>query len=99
MLRHVVTFRWADGVDDAAIERVERALGTLPSTIPSIRRYAFGRDLGINPGNADFVVVADFDDEAGYLAYRDDPTHQEIIARDILPIVGERVALQFAFDR
>jgi len=98
MLRHVVTFRWTEGVDEAAIERVERSLGALPSLIDSIRRYEIGRDLGINPGNADFVVVADFDDEAGYLAYRDDPGHQEVIARDILPIVRERTAVQFAFD-
>jgi len=98
MLRHVVTFRWTEGVDEAAIERVERSLGALPSLIDSIRRYEIGRDLGINPGNADFVVVADFDDESGYLSYRDDPTHQEVIARDILPIVAERTAVQYAVD-
>ncbi len=98
MIRHVVTFRWIDGVDDAAIERVEQALGTLPGAVDTIRRYQFGRDLGLNPGNAEFVVVADFDDEPGYLAYRDHPAHQEIIRRDIAPIIAERTAVQVAFD-
>jgi hypothetical protein len=40
-------------------------------------------------------VTADFDDEAGFFAYRDDPAHREIIARTIAPIMAQRVAVQF----
>ena len=41
-------------------------------------------------------MTADFDDEAGWAAYRDDPTHRGIIAQHITPIIAERTAIQFA---
>ena len=47
------------------------------------------------PGNADFAVVADFDDAAGYLVYRDDPAHRRIIAEYLRPILASRAAVQF----
>ena len=38
--------------------------------------------------------MADFDDEAGYLVYRDHPTHQDVITRLIRPILVSRAAVQ-----
>jgi hypothetical protein len=49
----------------------------------------------VNTGNADFAVVAEFDDEAGYLVYRDDPEHRRIIAEYLRPILASRAAVQF----
>jgi hypothetical protein len=58
--------------------------------VPSIRSFVIGPDAGISQGNAEFAVTADFDDEAGFIAYRDDPTHRAIIAEHIAPIIAER---------
>jgi hypothetical protein len=95
MIRHVVLFRWKPEVTDEQKKLVATELAKLPSVIPSIRSYVMGADAGINQGNAEFAVTADFDDESGYLAYRDDPTHREIIAAYITPLVAERTAVQF----
>ena len=97
MIRHVVLFRWKPEATDEQKMLVAAELGRLPSVIPSIRAYVFGADAGINQGNAEFAVTADFDDEAGYLAYRDDPTHREVIAKHIAPISADRTAVQFEF--
>jgi hypothetical protein len=56
-----------------------------------------GADAGLAPGNFDFAVTADFDDEAGFFAYRDNPAHREVIARTITPITAQRVAVQFNY--
>ena len=48
-------------------------------------------------GNFDFAVTADFDDEAGFFAYRDDPAHREVIARVIAPVTAQGVAVQFNY--
>ncbi len=62
MLRHVVCLTWTDDATPDAVAAVAAGLGELPSLIPELRGYHFGPDAGIASGNADFAVVADFDD-------------------------------------
>ena len=95
MIRHVVMFRWNDDVTDAQIDATIAALHTMPGAIHTIRAYRFGRNLGINPGTFDFSVTADFDDEAGYVTYRDHPVHQALIAEHMTGKVSERASIQF----
>jgi hypothetical protein len=97
MLRHVVLFIWTADATDEQKQRVGAELGTLPGLLPQIRNYAFGSDAGINEGSWDFAVVADFDDTASYLEYRDDARHRAIIEQHIRPIVAQRAALQYEF--
>ncbi len=98
MFRHVVMFRFTDDVDDAAIDALGAGLDALPSAIPAIRDYRHGRDVGINEANYDYVVVADFDDEGGYLTYRDDPTHRALIDEHITGNVRDRAAVQYRLE-
>lgn len=95
MLRHVVLFRWIDGISTEQVGAVTDALRGLPQQIPEIARYDVGTDAGINDGNADFAVVADFADRAAYLTYRDHPVHRAIIDDLIAPLTAGRVAVQY----
>ena len=97
MIRHVVMMRWAAGATAEQQQRVATELSRLPALVPSLRAYRLGADLGVNPGNFDFAVAADFDDVDGYLAYRDHPEHRAIVAEFIQPIVAERAAVQFEY--
>jgi hypothetical protein len=97
MIRHTVLFRWTAQATEEQQEAAHDQLAKLPSLVPSVREFALGPDAGLNQGNFDFAVTADFDDETGYLAYRDDPAHREIVTRYIQPILGERVAIQFQY--
>ena len=97
MIRHVVTFRWTPEATQEQKQRVAAELARLPALVPSLRAYHLGADLGLNPGNFDFAVAADFDDAEGYLAYRDHPEHRSIVAEFIQPIVTERAAVQYEF--
>lgn len=88
-------FRWADEVSDEAKAAVAAGLSELPAVIPQIRRYEFGPDLALRDGTWDFVVVAEFDDPQGYLAYSADATHQQFIDDHITPNTVERAAVQY----
>ena len=95
MFRHVVLLTWNETATDAERQAVVDGLNALPAVIPEIRSYEVGVDAGLAPeGNSDLVVVADFDDEAGYVVYRDHPVHQDVIAQRIRPILGSRAAVQ-----
>lgn len=95
MIRHTVMFTWKPEATEAQLKRVPDELSRLPGIVPSIRSYAVGADIGVNDGNWQFAVTADFDDLDGYLAYRDDPTHRAIISEHIQPIIATRAAVQF----
>lgn len=97
MIRHTVLFRWKPEATEEDRKQVATELAKLPSMVPSIRAFASGADVGLVEGNFDFAVTADFDDVAGYFAYRDDPGHRDIIARYILPLAAQRAAIQFEF--
>ncbi len=97
MFRHVVLFQWTEDATEEQKRTVEERLAALPGAIPEIKEYHYGADAGINEGNHDFVVVADFTDRASYLAYRDHPVHRAAVDECIKPIVATRAAAQYEF--
>lgn len=95
MLRHVVMFTWRPEATDEQKQTVVDNLRRLPSQIEALRSYHVGPDLGLADDNYDFAVVADVDDVDAFHAYRNHPAHQEVLQRDILPILDQRVAVQY----
>ncbi|MFZ4517865.1 MAG: Dabb family protein [Microthrixaceae bacterium] len=96
MFRHVVLLGFREDTPDEAVDEIIAALCCLPARIPELRSYVVGRDAGLAPDNATVAVVADFDDEAGYLVYRDHPDHVDVITRLIRPRLAGRSAVQHA---
>ena len=88
-------FRWTPEATQEQKRRVAAELSRLPALLPVLRAYRMGTDLGVNEGNFEWAAVADFDDLEGYLTYRDNPEHRDIIAEFIRPIVAERAAIQY----
>ncbi|MCY3559613.1 MAG: Dabb family protein [bacterium] len=97
MIRHCVLFKWNDEVDDAKRAAFLEGLAELLETHEAVRSYAHGADAAINAGNHDYAVTVDFDDEAGFVSYRDDAGHQAFIASRVRPILAERAAVQFEY--
>jgi hypothetical protein len=95
MIRHVVLISWVPEVTAEQVRRVQTELNALKPLIGELRDYQIGPDAGIIEGNADFAVVADFDDEDGYLVYRNHPAHRSVIEQAINPIARQRVAVQY----
>jgi Stress responsive A/B Barrel Domain len=98
VLRHVALFRWKPQTTPTDVSKVEAALHQLPSKIPCILAYRFGRDVGVQGGNADFALVADFTDEEGLATYANHPDHQAVLQNVIRPILAQREAIQYVID-
>jgi Stress responsive A/B Barrel Domain len=97
MVRHIALLAWKQEATPGQKAEVVAQIASLPTLVPTIRAFASGTDIGVIEGNYDFAVTADFDDAAGYLAYRDDPRHREIVANYISPIRAEGAAVQYEF--
>lgn len=95
MIRHVALFTWTEGMTDALEQQFAAELNALAPTLPGVRAFHAGPDAGINAGNFDFAVVADFDDVDSYFSYRDNAEHKEIIRRFSGPHAKSRAAVQY----
>jgi hypothetical protein len=97
VIRHVVGLTWTPDATDTDLAALRAALADLPGQIPEIRAYRFGSDLGVADGNADFAIVADFDDVDAWRRYQDHPAHRAVLTDRIRPILAARAAVQFEF--
>ena len=95
MIRHVVLLHWKPNTPVEAIEAVTNAFTTLSTLIPQIRSYQFGPDLAIYDSNADYVVIADFDNEADFKAYVVNPDHGALMKEVSVPIMASFSSAQF----
>jgi hypothetical protein len=93
--RHVVMFKWNDGVAADHADQVRDGLNALPPAIEQIRSYVHGPDVGVSEGTFDYVVVADFDDVDDFRIYRAHPAHVLLIEELITGNVAERASVQY----
>ena len=90
---HVVLLTWHDHVTPDEVAEITAGLRALPEQIEALQRYEVGPDLGINPGTADFAVVAQVADEAGLRAYLDHPAHTAVTAK-MKDMIAQRAVAQ-----
>ena len=95
MLRHVVLFKWKDGITTEQTQAVVDRLGRLPGQIPQIAAYSLGPDAGLSEGAADFAVVADFASVEDWRAYLEHPEHLRVVEEAVAPVRESRVVVQF----
>lgn len=81
MMTHVGLLTWVDDIDVSQVEAFEKELLTLPSLIPEIQSFKFARDAGLNKGNADFIIIAEFASQSDFEIYVDHPGHLALIEK------------------
>ena len=94
MIRHCVMVRWQPGTSAGTIDQISAGLDEL-AELDVVRAYRHGPDAGLAEGNFDYVVVGEFDDEAGYLAYATDEGHVRFVTETFRPNITERAAIQY----
>jgi hypothetical protein len=97
MIRHTVLLTFGD-TDESTIDAVVDELRTLPGLIPEIAAYTVGRDLAMQPGTADVVVIGDFATVEDYRAYANHPEHLRVIEEHLRPHMTGSVRAQFEPD-
>ena len=96
MIVHIVAFRWKPGIPAGQVEEVQAQLQGFAATLPEVRSYRCGPDVGVSDmDNFDFGIVAEFDNVDDWRVYDKHPRHQEIRAGAIRPWIDARAAVQF----
>lgn len=98
MLHHVIELRFVEGTTDDQIQEMADGLLALREQIGTIRLMRMGRDLRIRADNFEFASLIEFDDRAGYLEFRDHPSHQQWVRERVRPILADRAGVVFISD-
>lgn len=93
MIRSILLLKFKPDTTDEQIEAFHQALAAVP--FERRRSFAFHRDLRLTDDAMDAVVIADFDDEAAYRAWADDPGHHHVRSTYLDPIRGQRERILF----
>jgi hypothetical protein len=98
MIQHIAALTWNESVPDNHAQVCVDALMKMAEQIDSVREYRCGANLGVSAAaNADFVVVATFDDVEGWRKYDQFPLHDEVRAQYFKPYIATRMAARFSF--
>ena len=97
MIQHLVLLRFNDDLPAGHPERIVEALLSYAATLPGVRSYRCGANIGAAT-NYDFGIAATFDDTAGWTAYDEGAEHQRIRTEMIVPFATERGVIQFSYD-
>ena len=83
MIRHVVLFRFRDGLDwsDPRAAEAEAATAAHPAHIPEILGWEHGRSLNSRAIGYDFALIGTFADLAAVNRYLDHPDHRAGVDR------------------
>ncbi len=94
MILHAVIFTWKSGVTPQQVDDLTSALHALRGSIPGLASIQGGPDLGLRPGNPDYLLLATFDDEDAWRGYQAHPLHKALVAEMIEPIAAHRQSMQ-----
>ena len=97
MLRHVVFFKFKKRVGEVEIADLEQSLAALPSAIPEILIYEFGRDVVRSERSYDLALVSTFKDFDSLQRYQKHPDHQ-IVLKKINELCESVLAVDFLTD-
>ena len=81
MLKHVVFFKFKQGIGEEEIVDLEKSLAELPPVIPEILSYEFGRDVVRSKRSYDLALVSTFKDLDFLQRYQKHPDHQIVLKK------------------
>ena len=94
MIVHAVMFTWKSGVMPQQVDELTSALHAMHGAIPGLVSIQGGADLGLRPGNPDYLLVATFEDEGAWHAYQAHSLHKALVASMIEPMQAHRQSMQ-----
>ncbi len=95
MLTHVWSMNFTDEATPEQRDAFVTAMAELPTNIDGVASFRSGADLGLNPGNSDVAIVAEFADDDAWRSYIEAPAHVAFVDDHVTPLCASWGAIQF----
>ena len=80
MIRHILLFRFNEGVSDEVRQDAVSRLEALGEQCPTISSWSIGVNFADSPSAHDVAEVGDFNNIEALNAYKDHPAHRDLSA-------------------
>jgi hypothetical protein len=94
MLSHIWSMSFTTETTPDQREACVTAMAELPTKIDGVESFRSGTDLGLNPGNYDVAIVAEFADAAAWKAYIEAPAYVAFVTDHVTPLCPSWGAIQ-----
>lgn len=94
MITHIWTMTFTPDATTEQRDALVTAMATLPTQIEGVASFRSGVDLGLNPGNAEVAIVAEFADVDAWRAYLEAPAHVAFVEDHVTPLCASWGAIQ-----
>ncbi|MGJ9413518.1 Dabb family protein [Aeromicrobium sp. CF4.19] len=94
MITHVWSMSFTKDTTSEQRSAFVEAMEALPTKIDGVESFRSGTDLGLNPGNADVGIVADFADADAWRTYIEAPAHVAFVEDHVTPLSASWNAFQ-----
>jgi hypothetical protein len=78
MIRHILLFRFNEGVPQEVRDDATNKLTALGEQCPTVDYWSVGANIADSKSAFDMAEVADFEDEEALQAYKEHPAHREL---------------------
>ena len=95
MLTHIWSMSFTDTTTPDQREAFTAAMNALPTQIDGVQTFRAGTDLGLNSGNYDVAIVAEFTDADAWKNYIEAPAHVAFVNDHVTPLCASWGAIQF----
>ncbi len=96
MIRHILLFKFNEGVTDSVQEDAIERLEALGAQCPTVESWSIGVNEAESPSAYDVAEVADFADQQGLDEYKAHPAHRELAAH--LGTICTWALVDYTFD-
>ncbi len=79
MIKHVVSWEFAEENKTGNMHRMKELLEELPALIPAIEDYEVGLNIKDSELAMDMVLISSFADETALKAYANHPEHKRVV--------------------
>ena len=97
LIRHIVVFRFQDGVPDADRVDLLAGLRALPERFPVMREFTMGVNQSRRDDRFTHGFTAEFDDFDSLDWYLESEEHERFVAEEFRPLIAERAIVSFEF--
>ncbi|HEY2296385.1 MAG TPA: VOC family protein [Jatrophihabitans sp.] len=99
MIRHTLSFRFKDDVDESTRDAVLAQLRTFPDTYPAMQNWSLGSNFSTRDTTFTHTIAMDFANRDELLAYLGSDSHETFVRETWRPVIAQQAITSYEYSQ